>query len=192
MAKRKMSDLHENLTAFHDHGLWIPSRTIYLELGGGDDAELNHETAAKFIKNFTVLETLDSTAEIRVYINCPGGSVIDGMAMFDVVKGSSCDTVGVVMGEASSMAAILLQAFTRRQAFPYARILLHDGIDSQSGNVRDIEKSIEWGRKQRAEDYRILAERTGKDPSYWRKKLACDYILSASEALEERLIDEIL
>ena len=90
------------------------------------------------------------------------------------------------------MGAILLQAFTRRQSMPSARFLLHDGSSEEKGNVRDIERAVEFGKRQRAEDYRILADRTGKSASYWRKKLAHDYILSATEALNEGLIDEIL
>ena len=193
MTRRKstMGDLHENLTAFHEHGLWIPSRTIELRLHGEDDPELDHRTAGQFLRNLTVLESL-SDEPIRVMMNCPGGSVVDGMAMFDAIQASKCETTCVVLGEAASMGAILLQAFTHRHSMPSARFLLHDGSDEQKGTIRDIEVAVAFGKRAREEDYRILAERTGKPAAYWRKKLAQDYILSAGEALNEGLIDEIL
>ncbi len=186
-------DLHENINAYHDRGLWIPSRTIYLESSRleGDDPELDFDTAAKFIKNLHILETLGDE-EIRVYLNCPGGSDVDGMAIYDAIEASPCSTRAIVLGEAASMGAVILQAFTWRTATPYARFLLHNGTIELKGPVRDIERQVDAARLERIGMHQIFAHRTGKKASYWARKLQTDYLLNATEAKMENLIDEVL
>lgn len=178
------------ISQFHEYGLHVPSRTIMLQLDS-DDNEVNHNAADRVIKNLHILELLDHTP-IRVYLNCPGGSVTDGMAIYDAILACTSRITGLVLGEASSMGALILQAFDRRIAYKWSRFMLHDGENSVSGNWRDVEKAVESDRLFRLDSYRILAEATGKPAKYWQRKLANDYYLNAQQALEENLIDEIL
>ncbi len=185
----KYSDtIGSHIGQFHDHGLWVPSRTVNVELGS--DEELNWHSANTFIKNMHILEQLGADP-IKVLINCPGGSVVDGMAIFDCIRASMCATVGYVYGEASSMGSVILQACGRRVAMPSSCLLLHDGSTSQSGNLRDVEARVEADRKERLKCYKIYAERTGKTAKFWYAKMSKDLVLYANEALEAGLIDEI-
>lgn len=176
---------------FHVHGLHIKSRTIYLQQDEGD-SEVNHNMAARCIKNLHVLQQLDPYGSVEVLMNCPGGSTTDGMAIYDAIKAFPGHVTGKVLGEASSMGAIILQAFDKRQAYSWARFLLHDGSMEVSGTLRDVERQVEAEKILRIETYRIYAERTGKPAKYWNRKLNHDLILSAQQALEEGLIDEII
>lgn len=185
-----MSKEIEDITAFHDHGLYLPSRTLYLHQDL-EDSEVNHNVAARAIKNLHILEQI-SDAAIRIYINTPGGDVISGMAIYDAIISSPCLIKGIVLGEASSMGAIILQGCDSRVARKWARFMLHDGSNSVEGNWRDVEKAVESDRLFRLDSYRILAEATGKPAKYWQRKLANDYYLNAEQALAEGLIDEIL
>lgn len=188
-----MTSLYEDIEKFHEYGLWLPSRTIKLDLLSEDasDVEINHAGAARFFKNLLILEELGNEP-IRVYINCPGGLELDGIAVYDAIKSSKCHMTGIVLGQAQSMGAIILQAFDHRIALPSSYFMLHDGSDTLSGNVRDIEKTVEANKALRLEGYKALSQRTGKEAAYWNRKLATDYILSAPQALTENLIDEIL
>jgi ATP-dependent Clp protease protease subunit len=186
-------DINENIEQFHNNGLWIPSRTIKLEvevLEGETEPELTHKAASQFFKNLQILEDLNSDP-IRVYMNCPGGSVTAGMAIYNAIDSSPCRVTGIVLGEAASMGSVLLQAFDWRVAFPYSRFMLHDGSTEISGTVRNIEKAIEFDKADRLEMYRIFAKRTGQKSTYWSRKLQQDYYLNAKQALDEGLIDEI-
>jgi ATP-dependent Clp protease protease subunit len=184
--------ISDHIAQFQEHGLWVPGRILWLENGGAeDDPELDHSSASKLIKNLKVLESLGS-GPITLYINCGGGSEIDGMAIYDMLKRSSCKIIGVVTGEASSMGSVVLQACSVRQATENAYFLLHDGTTEQKGSVRDVEARVEGDRKARLNCYRIYAERTGKPSKYWYRKLSKDLILFAKDALKENLIDEII
>jgi ATP-dependent protease ClpP protease subunit len=90
------------------------------------------------------------------------------------------------------MGALILCAFDRRLAYPASRFMLHDGTTEVSGTIRDVEKDVESDRLSRLDQYRILAEATGKPAKYWARKLANNYHLSAEQALAEGLIDEII
>ena len=179
---------HGHIAEFHDYGICVPSRTVNVELG--DDEEVNWHTANGFIKNIHILELLGDKP-IKVLINCPGGSVTSGMAIYDALKASKCQTVGYVYGEASSMGSVILQACTRRIAMPSSYFLLHDGETSVSGNLRDVEARVEADRKERLHCYRIYAQRTGKPAKYWYGKLSKDFVLFAEDALKEGIVDEI-
>jgi ATP-dependent Clp protease protease subunit len=178
----------DDITAFHNHNLYIPSRTIVLRLPSG---EIDHESADEFIKNIHILEQLNHDP-IRVFLNCPGGSVIDGTAIYSAILACPALVTGIVLGEASSMGALILCAFDRRLAYPASRFMLHDGTTEVSGTIRDVEKDVESDRLSRLDQYRILAEATGKPAKYWARKLANNYHLSAEQALAEGLIDEII
>jgi ATP-dependent Clp protease protease subunit len=143
------------------------------------------------IKNLLILNTISSDP-ITLIINCPGGNVDDGWAIYDAIQSSKAPIIAQVLGQASSMGAIILQAAQVRQAYPFTRLMLHDGWVGAAGNARDVEANIEVSRLDRYRSYQIFAKRTGKPSSYWSRKMAKDYFLSADQALEEGLIDEII
>lgn len=191
MARRNNND---EIELFHEHGLHIPSRTIKLdqdELLEDAGVTIGPKTASRLIKNLHVLTHI-SKEPITILMNSPGGSVADGMAMFDAIKYNPCHITIIVLGEACSMAPIILQAADHRLAYPFSRFMLHEGETGYAGHSRDFEKNAEEGKVLRLMTYKILSERTGKKSSYWARKLSRDWFLSAQEALEEGLIDEII
>lgn len=184
-----MTDLNDHIGLYHTHGLWVPDRRIYLQVG--DDESLDHTTAAALIKNIHILESQDKTP-ITVVINCPGGSEIDAYGIYDVIAGSDCRMVGVVVGEASSAATIVLQAFDHRKAYRNTYFLLHDGSNSVSGSQRDVERQVDAAREWRLKYYHLLGAKTHHDSAWWSRKLQHDFILNAGTALSTGLIDEII
>jgi ATP-dependent Clp protease protease subunit len=170
-------------------GLHTPSRRIYLK--SSEDNELDHETAAQCIKNLHILEALNSDP-IEIWINTPGGDEVSGYAIYDVVSKSQCRIIGVAVGECSSAGTLVLQACDVRTAYPSTYFLYHDGSISVSGSMRDVEAQTDANRSSRLRYYQILSDRTGKPASYWNRKLAKDLCLTAEQALQEHLIDEII
>jgi ATP-dependent Clp protease protease subunit len=183
--------LSDHIALYHEHGLWIPDRKIYLSRGESGEAEVDNAMAERLIKNIHILEGM-SREPITVIINSPGGSVVDGYAMFDIIDASSCRMTGVVTGEASSMAALVLQAFDYRKAYRNAVFVLHDGSDELKGVIRDVEKAAEYMRSDRLKQYEILEGTTNHDRYFWSRKLSHDLYLTAHQALELGLIDEVI
>jgi ATP-dependent Clp protease, protease subunit len=191
VAKRTNQD---EIELFHDKGIHVPSRTLYLDMDDlpeevGD--EVGPKTASRLIKNIHVLSRL-SQDPIVIIMNCGGGSVLDGLAIYDAIRQCTCHVTIQVLGQASSMGAIILQAADHRVAYPFSRILLHDGEDGYTGHSRDLEKNADESKVLRFSTYKILEQRTGKKASYWARKMGHDYYLSAQQALAEKLIDEII
>lgn len=169
---------------YYSHGLHIPSRTIDL-IGDVGDA------ATTFIRNFRLLEH-QGPEPITVFLNSGGGSIVDGFAIFDVISLSRNHVTIQVYGEAASMAAVILQAGDARQMAPNAQLMLHDGEAAQDLQQRDFERFAADLKRCRERRYRIFAERSGKSIEHYRRKLAHDWHLTAKEALNESLIDEII
>lgn len=115
---------------FHEHGLHVASRTIVLDTSyngeEGDEDGVNHFMATKFLKNLHLLECL-SQEPITIVLNTAGGSCIDGMAVYDGIKASSCEVTIKVYGQASSMGSIILQAADHRVLSPNAAVMFHIG-----------------------------------------------------------------
>lgn len=173
-----------NLEPVLSYGLDIPTRTVFLDEGTGA------WSYAGSVRNLWLLaQTPDP---ITIYMNHPGGSVIDGLALFDLISSLSNHVTIRVLGTASSMGSVVLQAADHRVAYPSAEIMLHDGQVGFTGLPRDFEA---WGkavRRDRERMYGIFAARTGKPAAYYRKKLQHDWFLTATEALKEGLLDEVL
>jgi len=131
---------------------------------------------------------------IRVYLNTQGGSVVDGLAIYDHVRQIAriAPIEMIANGVCMSMGVIILQAATQRIALPNTRFLLHELQTQQGGSLSDVQDVVtEAGRLQVVLDS-ILAERTGQDIKKLRKTMKRrDYYLDAKEALKYGLIDEI-
>ena len=158
--------------------------------------EVNAATASVVVAQLLYLEGQDPDKDIFLYINSPGGSVTDGMAIYDTMKYIKCDVSTICMGMAASMGAFLLSSGTKgkRIALPNSEIMIHQPLISGggiSGQVTDI--MIRSNYLQRTKDRlnRILSENTGKDYDVICKDTERDNFMTAEEALEYGLIDKV-
>ncbi len=189
MARKNLDDIE----LFHERGLHIPTRTIKFdqdESGDGPGVEIGPMAASRLLKNLHVLTSI-SHEPINIIMVSGGGAVSEGSAIYDAIKHNPCHITITALGIVASMATIILQAADHRVIYPMTRVLVHDGEDGYAGHARDFEKNAEEGRILRLQHYKILSERTGKPASYWARKSAHDYYMSAEQALEEKLVDEI-
>ena len=155
-----------------------------------DDASANDVMA-----QLLVLESLDPDRDITMYINSPGGSFTSLMAIYDTMQYVRADITTVCLGQAASAAAVLLAAGTpgKRLALPNARVLIHQpSTGGIQGQVSDLEiQAAEIERMRRLMET-TLARHTGKDADQIRKDTDRDKILTAAEAVEYGLIDNVL
>ncbi len=140
------------------------------------------------------LEGEDPAKDINLYINSPGGSVTSALAIYDTIEFIKPDVTTIYMGQAASAAAILLAAGTKgkRFALPHARILIHQPHGGAEGQSSDIE--IQAREIQRIRDLldQILADKTGQDLSRITADTDRDFIMTAQEAVEYGIIDQVL
>ena len=131
---------------------------------------------------------------IYIQINSPGGSVSDGLAIYDAMNNADAIISTVAIGMAASMGAFLLSAGTRgyRKATKHSEVLIHQPLGSASGQASDIFIAAEHIKRTKDKLNRILSENTGKPYEQAEKDTDRDYIMSAEEALEYGLIDEII
>lgn len=155
------------------------------------------QTAANDIMaQLLVLESQDPDRDITMYINSPGGSVPDMLAIYDTMQYVHCDVMTVCLGEAASAAAILLAGGTpgKRAALPNATVLIHQPRTggAYQGQVSDLEIQAAEIERIRVRLDDILARHTGQDPEKVRKDTDRDNILSAEEAKKYGIVDEVL
>lgn len=184
---------YNSMELFFECGVHLPSRTLMLEAENTGEGcyELTYDTYTQFIKGLFLLEK-QSDKPIEVLLNCAGGSVVDGFAIYDEIKNCNSHVTIKVLGEASSMGSVVLQAADLRVMAPHSILMLHDGSVTLSGVYRDVERGAEDLKRDREQTYQIFEERTGKKKSYWRRKLSNDWYLTPEQALEEKLIDKIV
>jgi ATP-dependent Clp protease protease subunit len=158
------------------------------------DGEIYDVTADLVVAQLLFLESQDPEKDIHLYINCPGGSVTAGLAIFDTIQYIKSNVQTFCLGQAASMGALLLASGTRgkRVAMPSSRVLIHQPWGGVSGQAVDV--SIQARELVRVKKLIIsyFAEHTGKAVAQVEKDLERDYYMSAEEALEYGLIDKIL
>lgn len=139
------------------------------------------------------LDSTDSGKDIQIYLNSPGGSVSAGLGIYDTMQIIGSDVATICTGMAASMAAILLAAGKegKRSALPHARIMIHQPLGGVEGQASDIEIAAREIVKTKRELYEILAKHTKHSPEKIEKDSDRDYWMSASEAVEYGMIDEI-
>lgn len=140
------------------------------------------------------LESQDPDKDISIYINCPGGSIYSGLAIYDTMQFIKPDVSTICVGIAMSMGALLLSggAHGKRMALPNAKILIHQVSSSFQGQATDIEihaKEIIDVRRRLDE---IIAQHTGKPVDEVRKDTERDYFMSSEEAREYGIIDRVI
>lgn len=146
------------------------------------------------IAQLLFLEAQDPERDIYIYINSPGGHIAAGLAIYDTIQYIRSDVHTICMGQAASMAAVLLAAGTKgkRSALPHARVMLHQPMGGSEGQASDIEIYAKEIVRMRAELTDILSKHTGQS----KKKLLADsdrnFFMSPEQALEYGLIDEVI
>lgn len=140
------------------------------------------------------LESVDSTSDIQIYLNTPGGYVNAGLGIYDTMQYIKPDVATICTGLAASMGSVLLCAGQKgkRTALEHSRVMIHQPLGGAQGQASDIEIAAREILKTKEELYSIIAKHTGKSIKKIEKDGDRDYWLTAQEALEYGIIDEIL
>ena len=159
--------------------------------------EVNSQTASLVVAQLLFLEGQDSEKDISLYINSPGGSVTDGLAIYDTMQYIKCDVSTICVGMAASMGAFLLSSGTKgkRIALPNSSILIHQpliGGHGLTGQTTDIEIAAKNLVQTKERLNRILAENCGKTVEELARDTDRDNWLTANEALEYGLVDKVI
>ena len=146
------------------------------------------------IAQLLFLQSEDAGKDINLYVNSPGGSVTAGMAIYDTIQFLKCSVATYCVGQAASMGAILLAAGTKgkRFALPNARIMIHQPWGGVQGQASDISIQAKEILRLRDKVNQILADHTGKPISAVEKDTDRDFFMSAAEAKEYGLVDEVV
>ena len=156
--------------------------------------EVNSASAGVIIAQMLYLEGQDPDKDISFYINSPGGSVTDGMAIYDTMQYIKCDVSTICMGMAASMGAFLLAAGTKgkRLALPNSEIMIHQPLGQAQGQATDILIHAHHIEQIRSNINKILAEETGKPLEQIQLDTERDNFMTAAEAAEYGLIDKVI
>ena len=165
----------------------LKDRIIFL---GG---EIDDDVATTVVAQLLFLEMEDPDADICLYINSPGGSVTAGMAIYDTMQYIKPQVRTVCVGMAASMGAFLLMAGEKgkRCALPNSEVMIHQPLGGAQGQATDVQIRAEWLLKTKEKMIRMKAEMTGQPEEKVRRDLERDHFMSAQEALEYGIIDEI-
>lgn len=155
---------------------------------------IDDNVANVIIAQLLFLEADDPEKDISLYINSPGGIITSGMAIYDTMKFIKNDIVTICIGQASSMAAILLAAGTKgkRIALPNSKVLLHQPLGGFQGQATDVLIHAEEIRKIKEKLIDILTAHTGLKRSKIAADIERDYIMDSNEALEYGIIDQVI
>ncbi len=156
--------------------------------------EVNATTASLVVAQLLYLEAQDPDKEIQLYINSPGGSVTDGMAIYDTMQYIKCDVSTICVGMAASMGAFLLSsgAKGKRLALPNAEIMIHQPSAGTKGQVTDMAIHLRRLEIIKKRLNHILADNTGRDIETVTADCERDNFMTAEEAKEYGLIDKVI
>ena len=156
--------------------------------------EVNDVSASVVVAQLLFLEADDPEKDIQLYINSPGGSVTAGMAIYDTMKYIKCDVSTVCIGMAASMGACLLAGGTKgkRFALPNAEIMIHQPSGGAQGQATEIQIAAEHILRTKQKLNEILAANTGQDLETIKADTERDNFMSAQEAKDYGLIDEVI
>jgi ATP-dependent Clp protease protease subunit len=179
---------HRGERSYDIYSRLLKDRIVFL--GTPIDSDVANVVVAQML----FLESEDPDKDIMLYINSPGGSVTDGLAIYDTMQYVKCPIATICIGQAASMGAVLLAAGAagKRKALPYSRVMIHQPSGGAQGQSTDIQ--IQAKETQRVRDVlnEILARHTGKSPEAINKDTERDYFMSAEEAKNYGLVDEVL
>lgn len=166
----------------------LKDRIVFL----GD--QVTDHLANLVIAQLLFLEADDPDKDIYLYINSPGGSVTAALAMYDTIQYIKPDVVTICMGQAASAGALLLASGEKgkRYALPYSRVMIHQPAGGVQGKATEAEIHIKELLRIRETLNEILANHTGKDVEQIKKDVEQDYFMTAGEAVEYGIIDEVI
>ena len=174
--------------AFDIYARLLKDRIIFL--GGGIDDGVADVVVAQLL----FLESEDPEKDISIYINSPGGVVTAGMAIYDTMQYIKPDVSTICIGQAASMGAFLLAAGAKgkRYALPNSRIMIHQPLGGAQGQASDIEIQAQEILRMKDSLNNILAAHTGQPLKQIKKDTDRDFFMSAKEAKDYGLIDEVV
>ena len=163
-------------------------RIIFLGTG------INDQVANIIQAQLLFLESADSKKDIQVYLNSPGGSVYAGLGIYDTMQYINPDVATICTGMAASMGAVLLCAGAagKRTALPHSRVMIHQPMAGTQGQASDMEIAVKEVLKMKKELYEIIANHSGQDFKRVEEDSDRDYWMSAKEAKDYGMIDEVL
>jgi len=155
---------------------------------------IDDNVANLVIAQMLFLQMEDAKKDINIYINSPGGSVTAGLAIYDTMQFVTCDVNTYCMGLAASMGAVLLCAGTKgkRYALPNSDIMIHQVSGGARGQASDVERQVEFMFKLKKRLNRIISHHTGQSVETVEKDADRDYYMTADEAKNYGLVDEVV
>lgn len=158
------------------------------------DGEIGDQMADLVVAQLIFLESEDPKKDINLYINSPGGSVTAGLAIYDTMQYVSCPIRTICMGQACSMAAILLAAGEngKRAILPNARVMIHQPSGGAKGQASDILISSKELQRIREVTTRLLSIHTGRSEEEISKDILRDYYMDADKAAEYGIVDKVM
>lgn len=163
-------------------------RIIFLGMG------INDQVANVVTAQMLFLQSVDNKKDIQIYLNSPGGSVYAGLGIYDTMQYIGPDVSTICTGMAASMGAVLLCAGAtgKRAALKHSRVMIHQPLGGAQGQASDIEITAREIQKLKKELYEIIADHSGKDYQQVWDDSDRDYWMTAAEAKEYGMIDEVL
>lgn len=174
--------------SFDIYSRLLKERIIFL------DGEINDTTSSLIVAQLIFLEADNPDKDIEMYINSPGGSITSGFAIYDTMNFIKCDVSTLCVGMAASMGAFLLAAGAqgKRKALPNSEVMIHQPLGGAQGQSVDVEIYAKRLIKTREKLNQILSEKTGQPIDVIANDTDRDNFMSAEEALEYGLIDQIV
>jgi ATP-dependent Clp protease protease subunit len=180
---------HRGERAWDIYSRLLKDRIVFL------GTPINDDVANTIIAQLLFLESEDPDKDINLYVNSPGGSVTAGLAIYDTMQFVRCNVSTIALGQAASMGALLLCAGAtgKRYSLPHSRILIHQPLSSGlSGQASDIDIQAREILRLRDKLNEIIAKHTGRSREKVAHDTDRDYYMSAAEAKEYGLIDQVL
>jgi ATP-dependent Clp protease protease subunit len=158
------------------------------------DGEINDLTADLVVAQLLFLDSQDTEKDINLYINSPGGSVTAGFAIYDTIQYVKCDVQTICLGQAASMAALILTAGTggKRLVLPSSRVLIHQPWGGAQGQARDIGIQAKEIIRLKKMTIDYFALHTGKDVETIAQDMERDFYMPAAEAVAYGVADKVL
>lgn len=174
--------------AFDIYSRLLKDRIVFL------GEEVTDISANLIVAQLLFLESEDANKDIHLYINSPGGSVVAGMAIYDTIQYIKCDVSTICMGMAASMGAFLLAGGKKgkRYALPNSEIMIHQPSGGARGQATEIQIAAEQILKSKKKLNEMLAANTGKPLEVIERDTERDFYMSAKEALEYGIIDNVI
>ncbi|UZO81171.1 ATP-dependent Clp endopeptidase proteolytic subunit ClpP [Aquimarina sp. ERC-38] len=177
-----------NVVAMDVFSRLMMDRIIFMGTG------INDQVANIIQAQLLFLESVDSSKDIQIYINSPGGSVYAGLGIYDTMQFIKPDVATICTGMAASMGAVLLCAGEKgkRSGLPHSRVMIHQPLGGAQGQASDIEITAREILTLKEELYQIIAKHSGQEYDKVYEDSDRDYWMKADKALEYGMIDEIL